>query len=541
MQNMMTSPGRARRAFFATELNGENPTRGGYLFARAGKPRDIRHEKRLAFSAGTSILIRMRKTKIICTLGPATEKSETLRQMMREGADIFRLNMSHATHAWVREIVPRIRKIAAEISRPVAILLDTQGPAIRTGELKTDLELKPGDIIEFTVRGAKSEEKYSVDVNYDGLINDISVGDIVLVDNGVMRLLVLEKKRNRIRCKVLTPGTLGSRRHINLPGVRVNLPPLTKKDLVDVELGVEVEVDFVALSFARQKSDLDELRSVVKKLGSAARIVAKIEDQSAVRQIDEMIDAADAVMIARGDLGIECPMEELPIIQRRIVKRCLRIGKPVIVATHMLESMIENPVPTRAEVTDVANAVFEQADAIMLSGETSVGRYPVECVKAFDRIARRIERSGGAGYGAEALLADDRQKMVASAVVLANSLEHAKLIVFTHHGTMARYVSNMRPEKAPIFAFTSSERVYRQIVLGWGTHPILIKFTDDPNETIDAALKHLRDTKLTEPGDNLVVLSDMLASGLKVDCVQLRQAKGKKTSRPRSADDSMMD
>ena len=464
----------------------------------------------------------MRRTKIICTLGPATEKPEILRQMMNAGADVFRLNMSHAQHDWVRAIVPRLRKIATEVSRPVAILLDTQGPAIRTGELKSDLQLKPGDIIEITVRGAKSEEKYSVDVNYDGLINDISVGDIVLVDNGVMRFLVLEKGRKRIRCKVLTSGTLGSRRHINLPGVHVNLPPLTQKDLADVALGAEVGVDFIALSFARQKSDIEELRKVVKKLRSPAQIVAKIEDQSAVRQIDEMIDSADAVMIARGDLGVECPMEELPIIQRRIVKRCLRIGKPVIVATHMLESMIENPVPTRAEITDVANAVYEQADAIMLSGETSVGRYPVECVKVFDRVARRLERSGGAGYGADALLENNREKTVASAVVLANSLEHAKLIVFTHHGTMARYVSNMRPEKAPIFAFTPSEQVFRQIVLCWGTHPILIEFTDNPDETVEAALKYLRNRKLTEPGDNLVVLSDMLASGLKVDCVQLR-------------------
>ena len=467
----------------------------------------------------------MRKTKIICTLGPATEKTAILRQLMQEGADVFRLNMSHATHPWVREIVPRIRKIAAGLSRPVAILLDTQGPAIRTGELKTNLQLKPGDILELTVRGAKSEEKYSVDVNYDGLVNDISVGDVVLIDNGVMRLLVLAKKKNRIRCKVLTPGVLGSRRHINLPGVRVNLPPLTQKDLDDVALGAQIGMDFVALSFARQKSDLEELRALVKKLGSTAQIVAKIEDQSAVRSIDEMIDAADAVMIARGDLGIECPMEELPIIQRRIVKRCLRMGKPVTVATHMLESMIENPVPTRAEITDVANAVFEQADAIMLSGETTTGRYPVECVRVFDRVARRIERSGGAGYAANALLEDNRQKTVASAVVLANSLDRAKLIVFTHHGTMARYVSNMRPERAPIFAFTSSEQVYRQVALCWGTYPILIEFTGDPNETVEAALKQLRARKLTEPGDNLIVLSDMLAGGLKVDCVQLRPAK----------------
>src|SRR5216117_1801315 len=306
--------------------------------------------------------------------------------------------MSHAQHDWVREIIRRIRAIAEELGRSVAILMDTQGPAIRTGDLKTELHLKPGDILEFTVRGAKSEEAYSVDVNYDGLINDINEGDTVLVDNGVIHLLVLEKRENRIRCKVLTPGVLGSRRHINLPGVRVNLPPLTQKDLEDVALGVELNVDFVALSFARKKSDLEELRRVLKKAKSPAQVVAKIEDQSAVRNIGEMIEAADVVMIARGDLGIECPMEELPIIQRKIVKRCLRTGKPVIVATHMLESMIENPVPTRAEITDVANAVFEQADAIMLSGETSVGRYPVECVKVFDRVAVRIERSGGAGY-----------------------------------------------------------------------------------------------------------------------------------------------
>ncbi|HYJ06128.1 MAG TPA: pyruvate kinase [Chthoniobacterales bacterium] len=467
----------------------------------------------------------MRRTKIICTLGPATEGSETLRGLLNAGADIFRLNMSHARHEWVREIVPRIRQIAAEIPRPVAILLDTQGPAIRTGELKSNLELKPGDILEFTVRGAKSEEKYSVDVNYEGLVDDISVGDVVLVDNGVMRLLVLGKKRNRIRSKVLTPGMLGSRRHINLPGVRVNLPPLTQKDLEDIALGVALKVDFVALSFARKKSDLQELRRVLKKAKSNARIVAKIEDQSAVRQIDEMIDEADVVMIARGDLGIECPMEELPIIQRKIVKRCLRVGKPVIVATHMLESMIENPVPTRAEITDVANAVFEQADAIMLSGETSTGRYPVECVKVFDRVARRIERSGGAGYADNPILEDARQKTCAAAVVLANSLPRANLVVFTHHGTMARYVSNLRPENAPIFAFTSNEEVFRQIVISWGTHPVMLRFDDDPNVTIESAIKYLSDKKLTDPGDNLIVLSDMVGGRDKVDCVQLRQAK----------------
>src|SRR5207247_5049326 len=236
-------------------------------------------------------------------------------------------------------------------------------------------------------------------------------------------------------------------------------------------------VDFVALSFVRQKSDLDELRGVLVDRRSKALIIAKIEDQLAVRAIGDMIEGADAIMIARGDLGIECPMEELPIIQRRIVKSCLRLGKPVIVATQMLESMITNRLPTRAEITDVANAVFEQADAIMLSGETTVGRYPVECVEVLNRVATRIERSGGAGYAKDALLEDVRQKTVASAVVLANSLQDSKLIVFTLHGRMARYASNLRPQRAPIFAFTPSEEVYRQLTLYWGTFPARIDFT----------------------------------------------------------------
>jgi pyruvate kinase len=467
----------------------------------------------------------MRKTKIICTLGPATKDVATMRQLVEQGADVFRLNMSHAEHAWVREVVPQIRKLAEEARRAVGILLDTQGPAIRTGDLKTELHLKPGDILEFTVRGAKSEEKYSVDVNYEGLINDISVGDIVLVDNGMIRLEVQEKRANRIRCKVLTPGTLGSRRHINLPGVRVNLPPLTEKDILDVTLGAELGVDFIALSFVREKSDVDELRRILVEKKSNALIVAKIEDQSAVHAIDEIIKAADAVMVARGDLGIECPMEELPIIQRRIVKLSVRLGKPVVVATHMLESMINNPMPTRAEITDVANAVFEQTDAIMLSGETTVGRYPVECVRVLNRVALRIERSGGAGYAKSAILEDARQKTVASAVMLANSLRRAKLIVFTRHGTMGRNVSNLRPENAPIFAFTPSEEVRRQLSICWGVYPVRIDFTDDPNATIEAAEKHLRENKLANAGDQLVIITDLRAGDARIDSVQLRTAK----------------
>jgi pyruvate kinase len=464
----------------------------------------------------------VRKTKIICTLGPATEKTETLRQLIEKGADVFRFNMSHAEHGWVRELVPRIRRLAAEADRSIAILLDTQGPAIRTGALKTDWYLKRGDILELRVRDAKPKEKYSVDVNYDGFVNDVSVGQAILIDSGLLRVLVVEKGRNRVRCKVLTGGRLGSHRHINLPGVHVNLPPLTKKDIVDLNLGVKLGVDFVALSFVRQRSDLDELRRFLVRRKSEASIVAKIEDQSAVRQIDAMIAGADAVMIARGDLGMELPMEELPIIQRRIVKACIRVGKPVVVATQLLESMINNPVPTRAEITDVANAVFEQADAIMLSGETTIGHYPVECVKVLHRVALRIERSGGAGYAEDALLVDARQKMVASAVVLANSMPGSKLIVFTRRGVMARYVSNMRPRRAPIFAFAPRAEVCRQLALCWGTCAIQTDFTNDPNKTIEAAEKYLCDKKLAAVGDQLVIVSDLRAGETLVDCVQLR-------------------
>ena len=305
----------------------------------------------------------------------------------------------------------------------------------------------------------------------------------------------------------------------------MNLPPLTKKDIADVALGTELGVDFVAMSFVREKSDIEQLRQLLSRKKSKAQIVAKIEDQLAVRSIDKMIESADVIMVARGDLGIECPMEELPIIQRRIVKKCIRLGKPVIIATQLLESMITNRLPTRAEVTDVANAVFEQADALMLSAETTLGRYPVECVEVLQRVATRIERSGGADYAKDALLENIRQKTVASAVALANSLENSKLIVFTLHGRMARYASNLRPQRAPIFAFTPSEQVYQQLALYWGTFPVRIDFTGDPDKTIASAEKFLRGKKLAAPGNRMVIISDVRMGHAMIDSIQLRVVK----------------
>ena len=465
----------------------------------------------------------MRKTKIICTLGPATDSPERLRALIMAGANIFRLNMSHAPHEWVRTVVKDIRKISSELGVMTGILLDTQGPAIRTGDLPTKLNLRPGDIFEFTVRGERSEDVHSVDVNYEGLVNDISVGDVVLVDNGVIHMKVLSKDFHRIRCQVLTEGVLGSRRHINLPGVKVNLPPLTEKDLADVELGASVGVDYVALSFCRQASDIEALRRVLGELGSQARVIAKIEDQHAVSVIDDIMEKCDAIMIARGDLGIECPMEELPIIQRRTVMRCIQTGRQVIVATHMLESMIENPIPTRAEITDVANAVFEQADAIMLSGETTVGKYPVECVQVFDRVAKRMEQTGGAGFHREAETTSIRHKAVRSAVDLANSLPDSKIVVFTRRGYMADHFSQMRPAQAPIYAFTPSEEVARRLTLNWATIPIVMRFDLDPEHTVAEAEKLLVNRGLAQSGTQLVILTDILTGNERYDSIQLRR------------------
>jgi len=467
----------------------------------------------------------MRKTKIICTLGPASESREAVRGLAEAGANLFRLNMSHASHDWVRGIVPEIRSLERELGVALAILLDTQGPAIRTGNLSEKFDLKPGDLLELTVGKAAPAERYSTGVNYDGLVNDVEVGNRLLIDNGLIHVEIVEKRHDRLLCRVLTAGVLGSRRHINLPGVKVNLPPLTEKDRADVALGAELGVDFVALSFCREPEDVDLLRAVLRSHRSSARIVAKIEDQLAVRNIVGIVAKADAIMVARGDLGIECPMEELPIIQRRIVKSCLRSGRPVIVATQLLESMITSPMPTRAEVTDVANAAFEQADAVMLSGETAVGRYPVECVKVLDRVTRRIERSGGAGYAAEAVLRDDRRRTMHSAVVLANSMERAALVVFTRRGMVADIVAGRRPHRAPIFAFAESEEVCRKVQLNWGTHPVVMPFDANPEVTIHNAERLLRERRLAEPGDNLIIVTDLLYGDDLYDSIQVRPVK----------------
>jgi len=464
-----------------------------------------------------------RKTRIICTLGPATESDEVLEALILAGANVFRLNMSHATHEWVRDICPRIRAISDRLSSHTSILCDLQGPSIRTGDLKEPLNLKKGDIVEFRKKDTEATVPLSTTVNYGGLMADVSEGDRLIVDNGGFLMLIKEVNTSNILCEVRTEGEMGSRRHINLPGVRLNLPALTKKDRLDLALACDVGCDFIAGSFVRDADHVRQLRAAMKERGGDAQIISKIEDQEAVRNIDDIISESDAIMVARGDLGIEVNIEELPIIQRKIVKRCLRLGTRVIVATHMLESMISNPLPTRAEVTDVSNAVFEEADSVMLSGETSVGKYPVECVEILDRIATRIERSGGMGYGADALLRTERQKTVRAAVQLADSIPDARMVVFTRRGFMPVQTALLRPQSR-IYAFAPDASTCRQVNLARGVTSRRIDFSDNPEETLATAVEMLKAEHDVEPGTPLVVISDMTQKGAVVDSVLLVHA-----------------
>ncbi|MFP6887202.1 MAG: pyruvate kinase, partial [Opitutales bacterium] len=312
----------------------------------------------------------LRQTKIIVTLGPATESKQALVELLENRIDVIRLNMAHAGHTWTREIMQRIRSTCNEIGRQVAVMMDIKGPEIRTGFLRQPLELRKGDLIDLVHRRdqgiSTTEGVLAVDVNYPKLAADIEDDQIIMVDNGLIQLEVLEREIGRVRCRVSSPGLLTSRRHVNLPGVRVDLPSITEKDRADLRVGIETGVDIFALSFARDAEVVETFRQFLSDEGSDAEVVAKVEDQQAVENLDEIIEASDGIMVARGDLGIECPFEELPIIQRRAVKNTIIAGKPVIVATHLLESMIEMPVPTRAEVSDVAGAVAEQVDALML-------------------------------------------------------------------------------------------------------------------------------------------------------------------------------
>ncbi len=473
-----------------------------------------------------------RHTKIVATLGPATESPEMLEQMVRAGVDILRLNMAHATPAWVREVMGNIRGISATVGRHVAVMMDVKGPEIRTGKVERPISLAVGDRIEFHIEAADpTGDLPSVSVNYPGLPTDLEVGNLVLVDSGLIRMKVFEKDASRVRLEVLTPGELTSKRHINLPGVHVNLPALTDKDIADLRVGVECGIDFVALSFVRQAEDVQVLKNLLKELGSAARIVAKIEDQAGVRNMTSIVRAADGVMVARGDLGIEIDYHKLPLVQTELVHACQADGKPVIIATHLLESMISSPMPTRAEISDVSNAIREQADAVMLSGETTVGAYPMESIEVLKQIIASIEPTTTRQLNPRIVLKEPKAMMLRSAAVLAHELERDRkqqsgIIVFTRSGFLPYVLGALRPHGIPIYAFTDVEAIFRQLLLPWGVEPFLMEFCEaNPEKTILDALDYLKRRGWAKEGDWLVVITNALANEKVIDTLQLRMVE----------------
>jgi pyruvate kinase len=466
-----------------------------------------------------------RHTKIIFTIGPATNHQEVLANLLNRGVDVCRLNMAHADHDWTRDAIANVRAAGHSAGRKVAIMMDVKGPEIRTGPLDEPFQLERDEEFDFLLTpGAEpvTEGIRGVRVNYPALKDDVKEGDTILVDSGLMRLRVLSIDPERIRCSVRIGGELGSRRHINLPGVHVRLPALTQKDREDIDIGIKYGVDFFALSFVRSPDDLDILRRYITDRGSKAHIIAKIEDQSAITNLEDIIRASDGLMVARGDLGIEIPYETLPLVQRRAVRTCQRMGKPAIVATHMLESMITNPLPTRAEITDIANAVFEQADCVMLSGETTVGKYPVQCVDVMNRIIRSIEAQAERRTNDQLPLKTPKDLLLRSAVILSDEIPNCAITVFTRSGYLARVLSALRPRRSPIYAFTDSEEVFQNLLLYWGIEPFHMPFDDDPEETVQKAFSRLRGRGWAESRDNMVVVSNIFAGSRVIDTIQYR-------------------
>ena len=463
----------------------------------------------------------LRKTKIICTIGPSTSSFEMLMSMYNAGMNVVRLNMSHGTHETHEKVVRSIKNINQKIKDAIPILLDLQGPEIRTGTLQDDLQLKEGGVITVSVR-PEDVERTSFRIDYEDLIGTVNEGDMLTVDNGLINLEILKKDQGIMQCKVIHGGMLKSQRHVNLPGIRINLPSITEKDKKDVLFGIEQEVDFIAISFVREASDVLLLKDLLGDKANKIKIISKIEDQQGVNNVEEIIDVSDAIMVARGDLGVEINLDELPNVQRTIIRKCHEKGRRVIVATHLLESMIEKPIPTRAEVTDVANAIYEEVDAVMLSGETAVGKYPIRCIEYLDKIARTSEKLPGLNFSKNLIKNNDKQHIAATSVGHAEAINAKGIVVITRRGIMAQFLTNCRPFKTNIYAFTNDNRTRRQLFLNRSVVAHRIGFSKEPEKTILNAFETLKNREGFKSGDRVVVISDIIA-GSGIDAIQIRE------------------
>lgn len=451
----------------------------------------------------------MRKTKIICTIGPASSDRQTLKALMQAGMNVARLNFSHGTHAEHLEKINLIKEVRRELGLHVAIMLDTKGPEIRTGNFeKGEVSLRQGQEFTLTTREVAGNETIC-SVSYKELPSDVKAGDRILIDDGLIALTVKKIKDHDIVCRVDNPGVVKNHKGINVPGVKINLPAVTGQDIEDIRFGVENEIDLLAASFIRKKEDVEDVRAALASCGGEdVFVISKIENKEGVENIAEIIEASDGIMVARGDLGVEIPVEEVPIIQKRVIRRCNFEGKVVVTATQMLDSMIRNPRPTRAEVTDVANAILDGTDVIMLSGETASGKYPVEAVETMVEIARTAEnalnydeivreRSYLRDYGITNAIAH-------ATCTSAHGLKATAILAPTSSGRTAFAVAKFKP-KTPIIAFTDQIATARKLSICWGTSVLLIGKSEHENQIFEDAIAMAKGRGLIEDGDTVII------------------------------------
>lgn len=453
----------------------------------------------------------MRKTKIVCTIGPASESEEMLEKLIKAGMNVARLNFSHGDHAEHKARIDTIREVSKKLGKTVAILLDTKGPEIRTHNMKNGvIELVKGsEVIVSMTEVEGTTEKFSV--TYDNLINDVEEGSYILLDDGLIELQVkkIDQANGEVLCDVLNTGELKNKKGVNLPGVKVSLPGITEKDANDINFGISVGVDFIAASFVRRPSDVLDIRKLLEaQKNTNISIIPKIENQEGIDNIKEILEVADGLMVARGDMGVEIPPESVPMVQKDLIRQCNKLGKPVITATQMLDSMQRNPRPTRAEASDVANAIYDGTDAVMLSGETAAGQYPEEAVKTM----RNIAISAEAAQDYKKLLSD-RTKLVETSLVnaIGVSVAHTALnlkvkaiVAATESGSTARTISKYRPQ-SDIIAVTPSSETARQCALVWGIHPVVKEGRKTTDALLNNAVATAVETEKVQNGDLIII------------------------------------
>lgn len=451
----------------------------------------------------------MRKTKIVGTLGPASNQEPVFREVLEAGLNVVRLNFSHGSHEEHGRNIDLVKRVRTEMSKTVAIMLDTKGPEIRVGKFKNPEEmLTEGNEFILTTEPCEGDEAHC-SVSYENLHEDVTLGDKILIDDGLVELEVLRIEGRNIHCRVNNSGVVKDNKSVNVPGVSIQLPPFTERDYQDILFGIEQGVDFIAASFVRKASDVLEIRRILEENnGSHIRIISKIENQEGVTNLEEIIDASDGIMVARGDLGVEIPAESVPLVQKRIIRACNQAGKPVITATQMLDSMIRNPRPTRAEVADVANAIFDGTDAIMLSGETAAGKYPVEAIETMVNIAGLAENSEE-HMGNKILRSHVNGNFITDAIshatcAAAEDLKAKAILTATSSGYTATMVSRFRPS-APIIAATNEESVARRMILSWGVYPITINYGNNTDEMFEATINGAMDKGFIDNGDLVVI------------------------------------